>query len=148
MSANTIMTPGEVQKAAEELNKQIAANELKIVEQVREWFKTEQQTTYDAINQNMANNTAANIENYTMWVDVKTYNPQELPLLSTMTHSRLYDIIWGESYKQCKIIGDFIRAQGHNLTNANTTLHNHWGIRDTTIKCEFTFGLTNQNKKK
>lgn len=58
-------------------------------------------------------------------------------------------ILFGANHiNNVKIIGDFIRAQGHNLTNANTTLHNHWGIRDTTIKCEFTFGLTNQNKMK
>ena len=148
MSANTVMTPAEIQKAAEDLNKQIAANEFKLVEQVRGWFETEKQTTYDTINQGIIKNTAANIENYTFWVGVKTYDPQKLSLSSTVPRNRAYDVIWRESYNQCKLIGAFITAQGHNLTSVNTKLYQPYGISDTDINCIFTFGSDNPNKKK
>ena len=145
MSANTIMTPDEIKKGAADLNNQIQATELKLGEQVKKWFVAEKQTTYANINQKIIKQTAANIENYTFWVGVKTYEPHELP--ATITSDRAKSIIWRESYNQCNLIGAFIKAQGHNLTNVDTRLYEPYGIDDTDINCVFTFGSTEKKKK-
>lgn len=146
MASNPIMTPVEIKKAAADLNNQIQATELKLGEQVKKWFEAEKQTTYDTINRAIVKRAAANIENYTFWVGVKTYEPHELP--ATIPRDRAWSIIWRESYNQCNLIGAFIKAQGHNLTNVDTRLYEPYGIDDTDINCVFTFGSTEKNTKK
>ncbi len=147
MASNLIMTPAEIKKAAADLNNKDKATEVKLREQVKNWFDTEKQKTYATINQTIIKHTADNIENYGFCVDVKTYNSDKLP--SNISHDRKYSIIRDETQKQCALIGAFIKARGHNITSTDYRLYEPYGIIDETdISCVFTFGSTQKNTKK
>jgi len=147
MASNHIMTPAEIKKAVADFNNQIQATELKLGEQVRKWFETEKQTTYATINQAIVKRTAANIENYVVRVDVKTFDSDKLP--PNISRDSAHSIIRDESKKQCELIGAFIKARGHNLTSVDYRLYQHYvRSNETDISCAFTFGSTEKTTTK
>ena len=59
------------------------------------------------------------------------------PPYNVMNYDAATKVIRDESHKQCNHIGDFVKAQGHNLSEVHSTLRSDYGITD--ITCEFTF---------
>ena len=162
MSANIGMKPAEVQKPVEDLNKQIPANELKLKEQVKEWFETAKPHIYDSLNKRLNTHSAI--------VGVKTYDPNTLVLSSIVSRDRANAIILDESNNQCNLMSEFVKAQGHNVTDVIAMLHHPYydgmpqfyrnltdekaTVRmpfenlDVDVVCLFSFASTTQNKKK
>jgi len=165
------MTSDEHHKASEYLNTQITENEIKLKEKVREWFYTGKQRIYDTVNKNINAYTAAKYKHYVFAAGVTTYDPTQLSLSSTVPRDRANAIILHESNTQCNLIGEFIKAQGHNLKNVNACLEHPYLDHmppyyrrslpddnitvcmpyehlDVDVKCIFTFDSADKNKQK
>ena len=162
MSANNGKKPLEVKKPTEDLNKQIAANELKLKEQVKEWFETAKPHIYDRVNKR--------INTYSVMVGINTYMPEKLSLSSTIPRDRANAIILEESDIQCNLMSEFVKAQGHNVTDVHGMLHHPYydGLpqfhryqtdgkaavrmpfehREVDVVCLFGFASTTLNKNK
>ena len=139
MSANTIMTPAEIQKAAEDKNNKIRAAEIQLREQVKGWFTKSKTTTFTRINNELVTHVVANTEQvkFGVWVAQFKDPIRNKPPYNIMNYNAATKVIMDESHKQCNLIGDFMKAQGHNLSEVNATLRSDFGITD--INCEFTF---------
>ena len=134
MASNSIMTPDEIKQNAIDLIKQRAKSETELAEQVKKVFETEKNKTYAAINRAMTSNVAYNKHSYSFSVTLgNTFIPPNI------TREKAHDIINYEANKECKLIGHFIKAHGHNLTEVNgSAFKSYYG--ESTINCNFTFG--------
>lgn len=152
MASNPIMTP-----AQDDCINKPQVTEQKLRQEVRYWFNREKVATYTTINETLINHPDTN-KNYAFCVDIKTY---DLPggdkiydsnkLSSTLTRDETYSIIRDETQKQCSLVGAFIKAKGHNLTNVDYRIcepYAYGTINDTEISCNFTIGSTEKNTKK
>ena len=132
MSAYIIMTPTEIQSAAADINNEIRATEIQLRQQVRDWFSAAKPFVFKQINNNpMVIKTFVN--------DYNTKIYYQAPL-NKMGYEAAEKTIKEESTTQCNLIGDFIKAQGHNLVNTIANFDRDYGIMD--IQCQFTFGPT------
>jgi len=139
MSANTIMTPAEIQKAAEDVNNKIRAAEIQLRGQVSGWFTKSKIAIFARINNELITNVVANTDQvkFAVWA-AKFEDPiRHRPPYNVMNYDAATKVIRDESHKQCNLIGDFVKAQGHNLSEVHSTLRSDHGITD--ITCEFTF---------
>ena len=139
MSANTIMTPAEIQKAAEDKNNKIRAAEIQLSGQVSGWFTKSKPTIFARINNELITHVVANTEQvkFAVWAAQFEDPIRNKPPYNIMNYHAATKVIRDEARKQCNLIGDFVKAQGHNLSEVHTTLHSDFGITD--INCEFTF---------
>ena len=139
MSANTIMTPAEIQKAAEDKNNKIRAAEIQLRGQVSGWFTKSKPTIFARINNELITHVVANTEQvkFAVWAAQFEDPIRNKPPYNVMNYDAATKVIRDESHKQCNLIGDFVKAQGHNLTTVQATLRSDYGITD--ITCEFTF---------
>ena len=151
MSANTIMTPADIQKAAEDKNNKIRADEIQLRGQVSGWFTKSKPTIFARINDELVTHVAANTEQvkFAVWAaqfedpirNKPPYNIEDpirnKPPYNIMNYNAANKVIMDESHKQCNLIGEFVKAQGHNLSEVRATLRSDYGITD--INCEFTF---------
>jgi len=144
MSADRIMTPFEVQIAATDTNNEIRATEIQLRQQVRGWFSAAKPSVFKQINNTLITQTVANTSPIVVTTFVKNYDTKiyYVKPLSKMGYEAADKTIKEESATQCNLIGDFIKAQGHNLVNTTANLDRDYGIMD--IQCQFTFGT---NKK-
>jgi hypothetical protein len=139
MSANRIMTPAEIQKAAADKNNKIRAVEIQLREQAKGWFTKSKQTTFTRINDKLITHAIANTDQVKFGVWSAQYDTEFLlkPPVNVMNYDAATKIIMDESHKQCNLIGEFVKAQGHNLVAVKATSQTDYGITD--IECEFTF---------
>lgn len=141
MSANTVMTPAEVQKAAADKNNKIRAVEIQLREKVANWFTKSKPATYNRINDELIAHVVANKEAKPEQIKFAVHSAEyETKFLhkqpfNTMNYWVASDVIMDESQKQCNLIGEFVKAQGHNLVDVSASNHADFGIVD--IKCEF-----------
>ena len=139
MSANTIMTPAEIQKAAEDKNNKIRAAEIQLRGQVSGWFTERKTTIFARINNELITHVVANTDQvkFAVWATQFEDPIRHRPPYNVMNYDAATKVIRDESHKQCNHIGDFVKAQGHNLSEVHSTLRSDYGITD--ITCEFTF---------
>lgn len=140
MSANTIMTPFEVQIAAADNNNEIRATEIQLRKQVRYWFSAAKPSVFKQINNELITQTVANTNRVVVRTLIKCYLTKiyYLEPLGKMGYDAAEKTIKEESATQCNLIGDFIKAQGHNLVNTTANFARDYGFAD--IQCQFTFG--------
>lgn len=139
MSANTIMTPAEIQKAAEDKNNKFRAAEIQLRGQISGWFAKSKTTTFARINDELITHVVANTEQvkFAVWAaQFEDTIRNKLPY-NIMNYDATAKVIVDESHKQCNLIGDFVKAQGHNLAEVHTTFRSNYEM--TNINCEFTF---------
>lgn len=138
MASNSIMTPDEIKQNAIDLIKQRAKSETELAEQVKKVFETEKHKIYAAINLAMTSNVAYNKHSYSFSVKLgNTFEMIGIP--PNITREKAHDIINYEANKECKLIGDFIKAHGHNLSEVNgSAVKSYYG--ESSINCNFTFG--------
>jgi len=144
------MTPAEVKKAVNDMNASIRATELQLREEVGKWFVSRKQTIFASINTELLNKTfyktdpaeevgfsvpAADYKNKMLWSE--PYN--------NMKYDLAVHVINDETQKQCELIGEFIKAQGHNLTKVKATYKIDFGIAD--IGCNFTIATPSTSDK-
>ena len=139
MSANTIMTPADIQKAAEDKNNKIRADEIQLRGQVSGWFTKSKPTIFARINDELVTHVVANTEQvkFAVWAAQFEDPIRNKPPYNIMNYDAATKVIKDEAHKQCNLIGDFVKAQGHNLSEVRATLRSDYGITD--INCEFTF---------
>ena len=139
MSANTIMTPAEIQKAAEDKNNKIRAAKIQLRGQVSGWFTKSKPTIFARINNELITQVVANTDQVQFGVWSAAYETKFLykPPYNIMNYDAATKVIRDESHKQCNLIGDFVKAQGHNLIAVQATSTSDFGSTD--INCEFTF---------
>ena len=138
MDSNPIMTPAEIKQNAIDLIKQVAKSEIEVAEQVKNVFEAEKHKTYAAINRAMTSNVASKTHNYSFSATLEnTFEMIGIP--PNITREKARKVVGYEANKQCKLIGDFIKAQGHNLTDVSgDAFEPLYG--ESTINCYFTFG--------
>lgn len=140
MSADRIITPIEVQIAANDTNNEIRATEIQLRHQVRNWFSSAKPAVFKQINNELIRQSVANTSPIVATTFVKDYLTKsyyQAPL-NKMGAVAAENVIMDESTTQCNLIGDFIKAQGHNLVSTTASFHRDFGIVD--IACHFTFG--------
>lgn len=142
MSTDRIMTPFEVQIAAADTNNEIRATEIQLRKQVRDWFSAAKPSVFKQINNELITQTVANTSPIVVRTVVKNYPTKiyYLEPLGKMGYEAAEKTIKEESATQCNLIGDFIKAQGHNLVNTTANFDRDYGLMD--IQCQFTFGST------
>jgi hypothetical protein len=136
------MTPFEVQIAAADTNNEIRATEIQLRQQVRGWFTAAKPSVFKQINNELITQTVANTNPMVVRAFIKDYDTEiyYVKPLSKMGYEAAEKTIKEESATQCNLIGDFIKAQGHNLVNTTANFDRDYGIMD--IQCQFTFGTT------
>ena len=145
MSADRIMTPTEIQIAAADINNEIRATEIQLRQQVRDWFSAVKPAVFKQINNKLITQIVTNTSPIVVRSFVKNYLTKiyyQAPL-NKLGADAARTTIMDESATQCNLIGDFIKAQGHNLVNTTSNFHSDYGVVD--IVCQFTFGPTSKN---
>lgn len=142
MSTDRIMTPFEVQIAAADTNNEIRATEIQLRQQVHGWFSAAKPSVFKQINNELIKQTVANTSPIVFRTFVKSYPTKiyYLEPLGKMGYEAAEKTIKAESRTQCNLIGDFIKAQGHNLVNTTANFDKDNGMMD--IDCQFTFDST------
>ena len=133
------MTPAEIQKAAEDKNNKIRAAEIQLSGQVSGWFTKSKPTIFARINNELITHVVANTGQvkFAVWAAQFEDPIRNKPPYNIMNYHAATKVIRDEAHKQCNLIGDFVKAQGHNLSEVHTTLQSDFGSTD--INCEFTF---------
>ena len=133
------MTPAEVQKAAADKNNKIRAVEIQLRQKVVNWFTESKPATYHRINNELITQAVANTNQVKFGVWAAKYDTEIFfrQPINIMDYDAATKVIMDEAHKQCNLIGEFIRAQGHNLVSVTASDMRDYGIID--IKCDFTF---------
>lgn len=139
MSANTIMNPAEIKKAAEDVNNKIRVVEIQLREKVAGLFAKSKPSVFEMINNHLITQAVANTNQPNFAVYAAQYDTKFLfkPPVNVMNYDAANKVIMDESHKQCNLIGEFVKAQGHNLVEVSASSWSDYGIVD--IKCDFTF---------
>lgn len=140
MSVSKIMTPSEIQNAADNINYKKARAKQNFQGIVDNLFKERRPQIFNNINESLINTVVSHPDRNLISVqainydDAISYNKPFNVINSQETHQ----IIMEESTKHCTLLGEFIKAQGHNIVSAHATYSSSYGNK--MVKCEFMFG--------